>query len=124
MAVLIVDDDPINLKLLSYLLRAIAPAPALEFADPLAALNWCAAHAPELVIVDYLMPGLSGLEFIERLRLLPGKEGVPVIMISADSDEALRGKAMRLGVGGFLSKPIDKTALHQQARRLLARRGE
>lgn len=121
MPVLVIDDDPLNLKLMSYLLRTLDLPPALEFADPLAALAWCATQAPDLVLVDQWMPGLCGLEFIERLRRLPQGADVPVLMISADVDEALRGKGAMLGVAGFLAKPIAKAELLDKARSLLRR---
>ncbi|MBK4733560.1 response regulator [Noviherbaspirillum pedocola] len=121
MAVLIIDDDPLNLTLMSYLLRTVEPAPALEFADPLAALAWCAAQAPDLVLIDQWMPGLCGLEFIERLRQLPQGANVPVLLISADVDAALRGKGESLGVADFLSKPIVKAELLEKVQKLLRR---
>jgi putative two-component system response regulator len=120
MSVLVVDDDPFNLKLLSYLLRAIDAAP-LEFTDPLAALTCCAAQTPDLVLIDQWMPRLSGLEFIERLRQLPQGADVPVLMISADVDASLRERGARLGVAGFLAKPIAKAELLEKAQGLMRR---
>lgn len=123
MPVLIVDDDPVNLKLLSYLLRGLDAAPPQEFADPLAALDWCAAQRPALAIVDRLMPGLNGLEFVERLRRLPQGGNIPVLMISADVDEALRREGDRLGVAGYLRKPVSKAELLEKAEALMPREG-
>lgn len=123
MPVLIVDDDPVNLKLLSYLLRGLDAAPPQEFADPLAALDWCAAQRPALAIVDRLMPGLNGLEFVERLRRLPHGGNIPVLMISADVDDALRREGDRLGVAGYLRKPVSKAELLEKAEALMPREG-
>jgi CheY-like chemotaxis protein len=117
MSVLIVDDDPVNLKLLSYLLRGLSVTS--EFTDPVAALAWCSAQAPDMVIVDHLMPGLSGLEFVEHLRALPAGANIPALMISADDDEDLRDRARKLGIDGFLAKPIGKAMLQEQVQRLL-----
>lgn len=125
MPVLVVDDDPVNLKLLSYMLGALDAAPVVEFADPREALAWCAAQEsralPGLALVDQLMPGLSGLEFVERLRDLPQGRDIPVLMISADVNEDLRGRGERLGVAGFLAKPVAKAELLQMAQQLMRR---
>jgi CheY-like chemotaxis protein len=67
------------------------------------------------------MPGLSGLEFVERLRDMPQGKDIPVLMISADVNEELRGKGERLGVAGFLAKPVAKAELLEKAQQLMRR---
>ena len=67
MAIAIVDDTPLNLTLIQALVRKLTP-PGTEivtFSSPLEGLQWCGSHEPDLVIVDYMMPDLNGIEFIE-----------------------------------------------------------
>ncbi len=122
MKVLIIDDDPTNLILFSHLLQAVPDASPIESADPVEALAWCRDNEPDLVLVDYMMPGMDGLQFLERFRALPGKATVPVIMATADTDTEVRRKALRMSANDFLTKPIDKIELRARATNMLALR--
>src|SRR5690242_2970642 len=111
MDILIVDDEPTASTLHSAYVRKLGNFTAVCFGDPRDALNWAAAHAPVIVIVDYLMPHLDGIEFTRRFRGLPGKATVPVIMVTDHDDGDLRRLATNTGVNQFLSKPVDRIAL-------------
>ena len=75
---LVVDDNAINLTLFRHLLQKLEGAEVECIADPLAALDWCAASDPDLILLDYMMPGVNGLEFIERLRLIPPRHHIGI----------------------------------------------
>ncbi|MYN44869.1 response regulator [Pseudoduganella sp. FT93W] len=119
MKVLIVDDNPLNLELLTHVLGTIAVAQPVPFADPEAALAWCAGEVPDLVLLDYQMPQMDGLECLRRLRVLPGLQNVPVMMLTADSSQAVRHEALRLGANDFLTRPLNHTELHARIGNLL-----
>ena len=119
---LVVDDNAINLTLFRHLLQKLEGAEVECIADPLAALDWCAASDPDLILLDYMMPGVNGLEFIERLRLIPGRADVPVVMVTADTESDVRHRALQLGAQDFLTKPVDKVELTARVRNLLALR--
>ncbi|PHV51506.1 two-component system response regulator [Janthinobacterium sp. BJB301] len=111
--VLIVEDTPASLKLLSDLLGgagyAVRQAPNGELA------LWTAqARPPELILLDVRMPGLDGFEVCRRLKEIPSLRQVPVIFLSAqyDTDDKVRGFA--LGAVDFIAKPF-------QAEEILAR---
>jgi len=88
------------------------------FTNPLLALAWCLAHHPDLVIVDFMMPELSGLEFLKRFRI--NYPDTPVLMVTANHELNLRYEALELGATDFLNKPVNSTELLARARNMLA----
>jgi CheY-like chemotaxis protein len=98
---LVVDDNAINLTLFRHLLQKLEGAEVECIDDPKAALDWCAANDPDLILLDYMMPEVNGLEFIERLRLIPGRADVPVVMVTADTESDVRHRALQLGAPGL-----------------------
>ena len=122
MDIVIVDDAPIIVALLKKLvsnLEGCRPVPFLRAAEGLA---WCAANDPDLVIVDYMMPEMDGIEFTQRFRALAGKADTPVLMVTAAEERELRHRALTLGINDFLNKPFDQVELQARARNMLALR--
>ncbi len=121
MNVLIVDDTLANLKLMESLIRKIGDELSpFTHADPQAGLAACAAQAVDLLIVDYMMPGLDGIEFIRRFRALPGHDETPVLMVTADHERNTRYGALDVGATDFLTKPIDSREFRSRVRNMLA----
>ncbi len=118
--VLIVDDTQINLVLFEALVRKLGVNDAKVFASSTAGLAWAQTHDLDLIIVDYMMPDLDGIEFIERLRATPGKEMVPILMITANDQKQVRYRALNVGASDFLNKPIDKVEFLARASNLLS----
>jgi putative two-component system response regulator len=117
--VLIIDDTEINLILFAALVKKLDNCVPLTFAHARQALAWTQEHVPDLVIVDYMMPDLDGLEFIRLMREIPGRDGVPVIMITANDQKQLRYRALDLGANDFLTKPVDKVEFLARTRNML-----
>ena len=118
--ILIVDDTELNLTLLVDVANQLAGCEARGFTDPLAALEWVADNPVSLVMVDYLMPALNGLQFIERLRRLPVTRETPIIMITANEDKGVCFEALEIGANDFLPKPLDPLEFLARAKHMLA----
>lgn len=117
--VLIIDDTEINLILFGALIKKLDGCESQCFGNPLDGLAWAATHAPDLVIVDYMMPGIDGLEFIQRFRVLPGCADVPILMITANDQKQVRYRALDSGANDFLAKPVDKVEFLARAKNML-----
>ncbi|MEC9466432.1 MAG: response regulator [Myxococcota bacterium] len=74
---------------------------------------------PSLVIVDWLMPGMNGPQFIAKFKSEPNFVSVPIILLTAKSDEETRLIGAQIGADGFLGKPFDARELHSMVRNLL-----
>ena len=119
MNIVMLDDERISLAVLKNHVKKLDDTHGFAFTHPTDALRWCAGNAVDAVIIDYVMHEMDGLQFVERLRLLPGKADVPVIMVTGDGE--VREQALLAGVSEVLVKPIDVRALRARLGALLSR---
>jgi len=117
-----IDDSSVNLFLTSHLIRQFEDCILREFNNPQKALTYCVEHIPDLVIVDFMMPEMDGIEFIRRFRALPGREDIPVLMVTANDQTEIRYRALEAGANDFLNKPIDKIEFSARTRNMLSLR--
>lgn len=117
--VLIVDDNEVNLVLFAALVRKIENSTPHTFEDPVQGLAWARNNEVDLVIVDYMMPGMDGLEFIQQFQQIPGREAIPILMITANDQKPIRYRALDSGASDFLTKPIDKVEFLARAKNML-----
>ncbi len=124
MAIAIVDDTPLNLTLIQALVRKLTPAGTeiVCFTSPVEGLKWCETHEPDLVIVDYMMPDLNGIEFINAVRRTHPADVVPVLMVTAAHEKEIRYQSLTAGANDFLTKPIDRHEFDPRVRTMLALR--
>lgn len=122
MNVLVVDDAQINLTLFSALLRKMDDVTPIEFLNPGQALAWCDDHDPDLVLLDYMMPDIDGIEFLKKFRSLKGKENIPVIMVTAVTEKDVRHQGLEASANDFLNKPVDKIEFQARVKNMLALR--
>ena len=118
--VLIVDDQSSARTMLRHVVEAIGPTVrASDFGNPIEALRWSEAHPTDLVLLDYRMPDMDGLEFARRFRRSLSRRDVPIVLISVVGDEPVRQAALEAGVIDFLVKPVRPRELRTRCRNLL-----
>lgn len=122
MRILIVDDTQLNITLLQYLIKKIPEYESVSFTNPRKALVWCRDNEPDLVVVDYMMPEMDGIEFTQQFRGFENYQNIPVLMVTANNETTVRHKALMNGVTDFLNKPLDNSEFVARARNMLALR--
>jgi putative two-component system response regulator len=116
----IIDDSDINLTLFRVLVNKLGDCEPLAFQESPKGLAWCTENLPDLIVVDYMMPEMDGLRFISLLRAVPGREEVPILMITANDDKDIRYEALQIGATDFLTKPVDRIEFSARVRNMLA----
>jgi len=123
MQVLIIDDQFTGRKIVEGLVLAIDPKLVIHSCEnAYQALVSASECKPDLVLTDYRMPNMDGIEFAHRLRSLPDCMDVPLVMITADSDLQIRYEALEAGATDFLTRPIDQIEFGARCRNLLTLR--
>ena len=91
----------------------------LGMSDPIEALAHLELFRPDVVLLDVVMPGLSGPELLSQMRVDPLLRNTPVIVLTASSDRQTRLKILELGVADFLNKPVDEAELSTRLRNVI-----
>jgi two-component system response regulator RpfG len=121
--VMVVDDQSTGRAILEQVVRSLDERVSVEgFARPVDAVVWATRHIADLVLVDYMMPDMDGIEFVKRLRALPGYEHVPIVMVTVHDDRKVRYAALDAGITDFLTKPLDARECLARCRNLLTLR--
>lgn len=118
--VVIVDDESTGRTILEKVIQNIAnDLRVIGFDHAQSALEWLKSNKADLIITDYRMPKINGVEFINKIRLLPGYESVPIMMITVVSEKSVRYEALEAGATAFLTRPIDHIECRTSCRNLL-----
>ena len=117
--VAIIDDMLPNALLLKGYIRRLEDVEALTFTDPNEALARCTEAPPDLVLLDYHMPQMNGVEFLGKFRGVVHLQDVPVVMITGEEKKEALYRALEAGANDFLRKPVDDIELITRARNLL-----
>jgi len=115
--ILVVDDTPANLRLLEAKLTA-EYFEVITAADGPSALDLAASNAPDLILLDIMMPGLDGFEVAKRLKADLNTRHIPIVMVTALTESADRVRGLEVGADDFLSKPVNDVALFARVRSL------
>lgn len=119
--ILIIDDQFTSRQILEELVASLGEGTTTDsFANPVVALAWTRSNPPDLVLTDYKMPYMNGVEFTRRFRQLYPE--TPLVMITALGDRSIRYQALEAGATDFLTKPVDHIECRARCRNLLALR--
>ncbi len=118
--VLVVEDEPAQREVLSYNLSAEGfDVLKAETGDE--ALIRVEEDAPDIIVLDWMLPGVSGIEICRRLKMKSETRGIPIIMLSARSEEVDRVRGLETGADDYVVKPYSVVELMARVRTQLRR---
>jgi len=116
---LIIDDEPINVRVLREYLRLAGFSHVEVCGDSREAMELFTKYQPDLVLLDAVMPQISGLEILQQIRSGSERAFTPVVMVTADTSPSMRLQALERGATDFLQKPVDPAELITRVRNML-----
>jgi len=111
---LIIDDDVWMQRILSKTLASYGFKTSYLASDGYNGIALAVEHLPTLIIIDILMPELSGHQTLKILKHIKSTKNIPVIMVSALSDVENLGLAVKNGISGFISKPFTRATVYDK----------
>lgn len=117
--ILLVDDEPDIRTIGQVSLRSVGRFAVTLAASGEEALAACAAHRPDLILLDVMMPELDGPSTLARLRADPALAGIPVIFMTAKVQQHEIRRFLDLGAAGVIAKPFDPMQLPSQIRAIV-----
>lgn len=119
--ILVVEDEPAIQELIAFNLRQAGHQP-LRAHNAEQALNLVSNALPDLVLLDWMLPGMSGIDLARRLRHDKRTKAVPIIMLTARSEEQDKLQALDTGADDYLTKPFSPRELNARIKAVLRRR--
>lgn len=123
MKVLVVDDDPLVVTLLSVILGG-HNFEVLEATSGQQGLELVKTGSPDVVLLDIMMKDIDGFEVFERMKLDPEIDDIPVVYLTASTDQGCIERAVELGANGYIIKPFSPPALRAFLRETATSRRE
>src|SRR5215813_8169818 len=119
--VLVVEDEPAIQELIAYNLKQAGHQP-LRADNAEQAMRLVQSALPDVVLLDWMLPGLSGIELARRLRADRRTRGIPIIMLTARSDEQEKISGLEAGADDYITKPFSPRELNARVKAVLRRR--
>ena len=116
--ILIADDEPNQLELMAYNLETSGFG-TIKARDGKNALQLIEDHSPDLVILDWMMPNMSGIDLCRTLRSRSETKQLPIIILSARSDDSDKSLGLDTGADDYISKPFSPKELISRVNALL-----
>ncbi|MHB1237120.1 MAG: response regulator [Gallionella sp.] len=118
--VVIIDDEFTSRVILEKIVQGVQRNIFVKaFADAITALAWIKDNPPDLIIIDYLMSGMTGLEALQQMKNIYALEGVPIVIVTASEDRDIKYQALESGATDFITKPIDPYECRVRCRNML-----
>ena len=118
--IMMVDDEPIILETLQMFLEDAGYANFITTTEPKKALNMVVLKKPDVVLLDVMMPEITGLEILAQMRSKEALKHIPAIILTSATDPETKLQALELGATDFLAKPVDPSELALRLRNTLA----
>lgn len=119
--ILIIEDDPSISRLVDYSLRHEGYE-VITAANGLEGIRKAHNEAPDLIILDVMLPGMDGFEICQRLRSEASTMQLPILMLSAKAQGIDKDTGLKMGADDYLSKPADPSEIVRRVGSLLARK--
>ncbi len=118
--VIVVDDEPFILMMIEDKLRK-ARIDVITLRDSRVAVETIKRERPDLVILDWMMPEVSGIELCRTIKNDPGLKDIPVFMLTAKGQDADEQLGLRSGVSRYITKPFSPKALLEMVQEILTK---
>ncbi|RZA25869.1 MAG: response regulator [Proteobacteria bacterium] len=107
----LIDDDKDAQKVLGYMFERKSSFRVVSYTDPLQAWADIKANPPDLILMDLMMPGISGLDLLKNIRTIPNLNSVKILIGSSKSFDKDRIEVLKAGANDFIAKPYNFTEL-------------
>jgi CheY-like chemotaxis protein len=118
--VLVVEDNPVNLELVTALLDGEGCAVLTAETAP-EGIRLAVEAQPDLILMDIQLPGMTGYEATQRLKADPRTASIPIVAVTAQAMRGEEARAQAAGCDAYLTKPLDARSFRETLRRLLER---
>lgn len=115
----IIDDVLLNARLIKAMTKRLEDTESTIFTDPVEALIWCKNNNPDLILLDYQMPKMNGIEFLQAFKVGDRFTDTPVVVITGADKKDVLQEALAAGATDFLRKPVDDVEFLARARNML-----
>ena len=116
---MIVDDELINIKVTQRYLEKDGYLNFIPVTDATRVMDLIQVERPDLILLDVVMPRVSGLDILQQLRADPETAGIPVVILTASVEPDIKQRALSLGATDFLAKPVDASELVPRVKNVL-----
>jgi len=120
--IMMIDDEPLNMEVLQVHLESEGYNRFVTISDSKLAIEAIRAESPDVLLLDLVMPEVTGFDILKEMRLDDELKGVPVIVLTSSEDADTKLQALQLGATDFLSKPVDASELALRMRNTLSSR--
>jgi putative two-component system response regulator len=118
--IMIIDDESYNVLVVRKFLQHAGYENFVTTTESTGAIELMKGNLPDIVLLDIMMPEVSGIDILRAMKVTPELSTIPVIILTASPDPALKTQALELGATDFLAKPVDPSELVLRVKNVLA----